>query len=582
MKGLKNICFALVIISLLSLNIYSADSTEFLYLADISPGMEGQAKTVFQGTDVESFPVEVIDIIKGDLDSDLILIEAYGEKIDKAGGIASGMSGSPVYIDDQLIGAIGYGWDDSPEYALVTPIEYMLDLFSYNQNFAKNSDQIIPLKTPLVVSGLDGRALDMLETGLSNFELDVIPEAAGRETPEDEFVFEAGSAIAVQMVRGDVNAAALGTLTYRDGDDFLALGHPFTERGEVSYSVSGARINKIIPGNNSISFKLGSPLEELKGVVNVDRGAGIAGSLNRYPQVIPLQVEVTDLDRDVSQKINTQLTNDQYLLTSLGNSIVLQVIDSTIDRLGEGTAYSNIKIKSSAFPDWEIESQNIYYNQNDVAVSPLNEITELFNLIAFNPFERARIFDIKVEVDVTQDNKSAILQRAEVVNDDIEPGDDLKILIDILPYRGEIITEEVKFQLPENIEPGTANLVIEGGFSAFGSFHSEEVDPDEQFEELGEYEVFREGYKDLEEMIDEFLKRPRNNEVAVRFIPDMGPPFQNEEVETENDFFTDEILETIDTDYVVEGTLDLELNISGEEEIPEREGIEEVPEGEEE
>ncbi|MFW6309367.1 MAG: SpoIVB peptidase S55 domain-containing protein, partial [bacterium] len=98
-------------------------------LEDLTSGTEGRAKTVFSGTEVEDFPVEIIDIIENEKNKNLILIKARGEKIDEVGGIASGMSGSPVYVDNKLIGAIAYGWEDVKDnYAMVTPINRMLDL----------------------------------------------------------------------------------------------------------------------------------------------------------------------------------------------------------------------------------------------------------------------------------------------------------------------------------------------------------------------------------------------------------------------------------------------------------------------
>src|SRR5690554_5049560 len=139
--------------------IIDVTASEIMRLDDVEPAMEGIARTVFQGYKVEEFPVKIIDIVDQGLNNSLILFKASGEKIEEIGGIASGMSGSPVYVDGKLIGAIAYSWSLSDHrYGLITPIEDMLELLESEDQFADRGFQGFALNTPLFISGMQGRA----------------------------------------------------------------------------------------------------------------------------------------------------------------------------------------------------------------------------------------------------------------------------------------------------------------------------------------------------------------------------------------------------------------------------------------
>ena len=186
------------------------------------------------------------------MDEDLILIKLTGDKAEKYGGIAAGMSGSPIYLDGKLIGAIGYGWNNSDHrFGLVTPIERMLKLLENNNNIEKSNgnlsdldldldqftpeENIIKTESPIMVSGISGRALDRLKKNLEELNLDVVPSPGIEEVDKSSERPEPGEAVAVQLVRGDISVASIGTLTYVDQGQFLAFGHPFTNRGQVNY-----------------------------------------------------------------------------------------------------------------------------------------------------------------------------------------------------------------------------------------------------------------------------------------------------------------------------------------------------------
>lgn len=589
----------IIVVALICFAGINVQAIEIMELAEIEPGMKGIARTVFKGYKVEEFPVEVIDIIQDQgAGKNLILIKAGGEKIEEIGGIAAGMSGSPVYINDKLIGAIGYGWDLSDHrFCLVTPIEDMLELLNgKDSNLEKNTglttSKNSKLRTPLYVSGMSGRSLERIKTDFQKYGFEVLQtgSVSGGTQEKNPFPLTPGSAIAVQLVRGDINIASIGTLTYIDEEDnLLAFGHPFFNKGKVDYLLSEAYINSVIP-SLSFPFKLGSPTSELLGSIRIDRGAGIAGKLKNYPKIIPLRARVTDKDRGVEKGINVQLVKDEDLLSSLVTNVSLQVVDSTLDRIGKGTARVKMKITGNGLPDLSIERENIFYSRHDIAALALTELYQLMDIITFNPFKKINLIDIQLNIEVEEQDSVALVQEARVLNEKVKPGDQLEIEVTIHPYRQEPVNQKYYLQLPEDIEPGMATLVIDGGFTweSYQDFSEEEVNPDQEMKQ-----AISSGYKDFNSILDDFLKKPQNNDLIIQVYPsypapDMGAPpeevvndgenieqSQQKPVEPQStetgeaDQKTDdqqlevkqEIKETFKTEYVLEGSLTLDINI---------------------
>ncbi|MCG8515275.1 MAG: hypothetical protein MI740_14135 [Halanaerobiales bacterium] len=569
---------------------------EIMRLEEVLPGMTGIGKTVFRGFTVESFPIEVIDIMEDQgLNRDLILIKAGGEEIDRIGGIAAGMSGSPIYINDRLVGAIGYGWRFSDHhYGLVTPIEAMLDLIDQQQTVSEYfTPESLELKTPLMVSGLNGRALARLEESLAAYNFKLVQSGgAGRSKERVPEKLEAGSAVAVQLVRGDINISSIGTLTYLDQDNnILAFGHPFLNKGKTDYMLSRAYINEIIPSLEQ-PFKLGAPTKELIGSIKVDRGAGVAGKLNQSPRIIPLSIQVIDRELIKLNRVNVQLIKEENLLTTLAINIALQSIDATLDRIGRGTAWVNYKITANGLPDLVVEREDVYYSRNDIAATALSDFYQLLNILTTNPFQKINFIDLKLEVEVDQVNNVALVKEAVVLNKTIQPGDQLELEVTIQPYRQEPMLKRVTIDLPADIESGMATIAIDGGFTG----KTYQKAPKEKIgEEIEVNQAIVEGYTDFDSILEDFLNLPKSNELIIQVFPsypvegidaeegegeqpngenlepeqeagEMGKELETEEEEPE-------IKKVIETEYVLEGNLVLDINIERNEDNEDNEGL---------
>ena len=597
----KNICIKIIFILLIlfstGINLVFSQ-TVFMPISEISPGMKGIGKTVFHGTQIETFQVDIIDIVKDEGEvSHFILANLSGDKIKESGGISEGMSGSPVYIDNRLIGAVSYAWEMSDHnLCLVTPIQEMLEIFnlSYNnshtisqenkinnslwftgekankikvKNSMKNNNFpelagredfiFYPVVSPIIINGIKGRTLERLSSSLKKYNLmpvqgigfnennDISSQEVG-ERPSNKI--EAGSAIGIQLTWGDINITSIGTVTYREGDKILALGHPFLKKGEVSFLLSAVYVYYSLP-NMVMPFKLGAPLN-LIGKIVQDREAGILAILNSYPRVIPLKIQVTDVNSGLSYQMGVQMINDYDLLEPLVSNIAVQAIDNALDRIGAGTAQIDIEIKGKK-EGQELFRKNMYYSSDDIATQAITEIPEIIDLIANNYFE---IVDLDaINIDIKIDNKKNIGRIEEVVLGDssIKPGDHLKAKIKIRPFRGELIEKTLTIQIPSDTPPGEALLIVNGGGEL-----------DNQQEEF--LNSSKQNCKSLEETFKDISDWPRGNQIIGEvIIYSDGLPY--EENISDSDLRKKEeenlIISKIEIDRVIEGYLEIPFTI---------------------
>jgi len=587
-----------------------SSAVEIMSLDKIHSGMEGSGYTVFQGTKVESFPVNIINVLENQgINEDLILVKTSGEKMEEIGGIAAGMSGSPVYVDNKIIGAIAYSWSNgSGLYALVTPIERMLALLPkdttegekltsqlnvHNNSELNLSEKLSKINAPLMVSGMQGRALDRLKKDMSDFDLRVVPGGEQKPRSQSSSKIRPGSAIAVQLVKGDINVSSIGTVTYIEDNKIIAFGHSFTNRGKVNYLLSEAYINATIP-NDQQPFKLGSTIDRALGTINNDRNAGVSGVMREYPEIVPVKIQVNDITRNKSDLIEVQIVKDERLFTSLTTDIALQSIDSILDRIGKGTAKVDLSIIGSGLPEFELNRTNTFYSKSDIAGRSLNDLYQILELITKNPFKKVEIMSVNLNIDITKKDNIAFIKEVKILNEHVYPGDKVDIEATIQPYRKDEFKKIFSLKLPEDVDPGMSNIVVSGGFTG-ESYQGTGYNESDYTAENGEMkENSIQGYKNLSEMIDAYLSIPKNNEIIVQFYPGYAPPpmpvEENQKNESEDNFEegkkqdlpkedrdeqvieeenTDEsseaeIKELYPTDYVLEGSLNLNLEVEKE------------------
>jgi len=573
-----------------------------MHIEDIRPGMCGIGKTVFHGTKIEDFNVEIIDIISGDQSSgEYILAQLNGGQLKKVGGISAGMSGSPVYVEDKLIGAISHTWELSEHnLCLITPIERMLTLLEFpkgtiglddnqdyeraihdvpndtdslrlkseteilknvslGQNFKKTkmNDIFSPITTSLFINGLSGRAFDNLSNDLMKINLRAIQGMNGLyqskldNIGEDEaFKAEPGAAIGIQLTRGDVNIGSIGTVTYRMGDKLLALGHPFMRRGESAFFLSSVYIYHSLP-NIVMPFKIGTPIK-LIGQVSQDRDAGIVGVLNTYPRIVPLKIQVEDLDTGRHYQMGIQMIDDDFLLEPFISNFTIQAIDNTVDRIGEGSAMIEIDI-NGAIQEHKIFRKNMYCSKNDIATETIMEIPEISDLITGNYFEKIDLNEISIRISLTREIKCGRIEEIKLNKETFASGSTLEAKIKIRTFREGLIEKKMIMQIPYLTDESEAVLVIRGGGII------------DQFSEENSNEYSEKNPSTLKEAIKDISERTSNNELVAEIIlynhentwgdEIMGVDSMNEEAGHLN-------VSRIDTGMVIEGFMEIPFRIT--------------------
>ncbi len=473
---------------------------------DVRRGMRGTGRTVVRGVAVESFDVEALAVMpRAGPAGDLILIRVSGPLIQRTGGIASGMSGSPVYLNGRLAGAIGFGWNFTDHtLGLVTPIRAMSRLLAPGApvprqrsglapvaarvplavpvtiNGATITDVMIaqtfaaaravdtrggtvlpmaPVASPLLLSGLSPRAAQLLRAELDGLGVLPIETAAGASSDVRAHLVP-GSAIGVQLMRGDVNAVAIGTLTYRDGDAVVGFGHQFLNRGRTAYLLTPAVIHEVVR-SAVFPFKLGSAGAPI-GVITEDRRAGVGGRVGTLPPMVAIRVIVNDRDRSRVGVIGTQVVRDPQLGPLFALSAALDAIDRAMDRVGEGTARVRMTLRGRGL-EAPLVRENVYYHPRDIGTASLVELPEALRLLFSNEFVRTGPIDVTLEVDVDGNRQTATITEVAFARARARRGEVAKLQITVRPYQGAVAVHTVEVVVPETFPVGPATLLIRAG-----------------------------------------------------------------------------------------------------------------------
>lgn len=429
---------------------------------DIKPGMHGVGKTVIKGDTIEDFYVEVIGVNGRETSGQSILVRLYGDLIDKTGGVAQGMSGSPVYIDGRMVGAVAYGKTfNDPHYCFLTPIGDMLRMLDEPRSV---KEDWIPKSTSLMASGFTPYGLQYLKEKIAPFGLDAIPTGNSNMTTTKPL--EPGSAVGVSLMYGDISLGALGTVTWV-GDDgkVLAFGHPFMSRGDSNFYMNNAWVLGCIP-NLQTSYKIGN-LGAPVGKVVKDRSSGIAGEIGETPKAIPLFVSATDNGRGLSHSIRTAIVEDDKLMSAMVDAATVNTVSKVLNRNGGGTANVRFTIvgKDADKNQLHIERENMYYSTDSVLKTITQELTDATNTLMQNKFSGVDVYAIDVTAEVSEDVKVAEITAVKALEEKVKLGEKLPIRVTLKPYRGDAFTKIYQYEISKDQALGKLNLNVRGGSS---------------------------------------------------------------------------------------------------------------------
>jgi hypothetical protein len=455
-----------------------AAAVEIMPVSEVRAGMEGYGLSVFQGTKIERFKVKVVGVLRNAFPKmDMILIRCSGANLEHTGVIA-GMSGSPIYIEDngkaRLIGALAYGWMFAKDpIAGVTPIQNMLDEAKrpLRERLARLGNLLAhphlkPAATPLFASGMVGPLLEAVTPELERWNF--VPLQGGGAAPDsarsEKVDLEPGSALGVQLMRGDLELTGVGTVTYRDGDTVLAFGHPMLGIGELRFPVVTAYVQTVFAGL-ARSFKMASAIAPA-GTLVQDRRPGVIAKLGPTAPMIPMQVEVHNSmarrrDRFRMEVVHHRQFTPILVFIGMLNSVLTAASDNT-DVSFEAT----LRLWLAGRPP--IELRDHLFSPTGVLGFGLfaSPVFRALNQLYANPFEELRPERIEYSLDLLFKRDLARIEGVRFDTDALRPGEKARAIVRLRPYLGRPIDRHVEFDVPRSLEGQTVGLFFAGGAQA--------------------------------------------------------------------------------------------------------------------
>lgn len=455
---------------------------EIMPLEKVQSGMSGVAYTVVdQSGEIEPFDVKIIGLMdNGKGSPKMIMAEASGSVIDKTGGVLQGMSGSPVYIDGKLVGALSAGLKEmNPRTFFITPIESMLKIWDFPDFQSINSYVQVPKfyeetapeipraeeKSVMFFSGFDSKGLKFLERemkpfGFENFFVAANPDLDSKV--KSGATIEPGAAMGVAAVYGDFFVGATGTVTAVDGNKILGFGHPFSHGGNVNFFMTDAKILTSVSGVTGNGMKV-STVGNIIGRINQDRQAGVAGVLGNFPSVVPINVTINDATLGTTETYTASIAYNESLLPKLGAAIAYSALSKTADETADGTVAVDFGIKTNAVADGNLARKNMFYSPADVGQQAIVELLQALTLVCSNTTTEPNIFGIDVNMTLNRERQTASLVSAVADKKHVKPGDTVNLVVTLQPYRKPEETLIVPYTVPLNRKEGPLVLDLHGG-----------------------------------------------------------------------------------------------------------------------
>lgn len=480
-------CLAITALTVLSLPLTGKEP--IMPLSEVEPGMKGEWKSVVSGTQVESFALEVLGIAKNFIGPKraLIICQATDQKF-KQIGLVQGMSGSPVYIENRLVGAYAYGYSWSKDQSIigVTPIEQMLEVLedypTGEVGAAGSSGGLIeqwrsngrgepsdtrdwritetdgrleqneigalfkPVPTPLLVSGISERTLSLFRDKFERVGLEVLRAPSGSASEDTEFSLDPGSSVAAVLMNGDFNVAFTGTVTYRDGDTLLAFGHPIDQMGQVRLPMAGAEVITIVQ-TLPASFKI-SNTGPLVGSIYQDRLAAVAGRIGELPPLLPYRIGIRAEDGRRRQYTGNLLEHQTLTPLCVGLAF-LQSIYGTMESSEEQTLFVKGRIDLDEYESVEFE---------DVSTGPTGGLelvlsfVERMQQLLGNPFHLPALSEVAFDIELRDEWLVSGLRSVQLENRRVKAGEKIEIVVTLYNYRNEPSQHWVTLPVPKGLK----------------------------------------------------------------------------------------------------------------------------------
>jgi hypothetical protein len=473
---------------------------EILPFSEIKPGMTGVGRTVFSGTTIAEFGVEVIGTLQNIAPQrNLILVRLSGGPLEQT-GVMSGMSGSPIYIGNRLAGAVAYTWGFAKEpLAGVTPIQEMLSIeekegaaaalrsgrfpppgsgaaglallrdparlpahfAAYFESATSGSPAAItPIGMPLVFSGVPPAVIDLLRAPLAPAGLLAVQGGtSGRGDGQGADGIVPGAGVGIGLVRGDVEISAICTVTHREGDRVLACGHPLLNLGPTEYVMTTASVAGLFPSLHE-SFKFATAGEDV-GVFRQDRSTGVFGYLRKKPRMIPVRIELQP-ERGRSRRFAFDVVEDPFLAPFLLYASLNAVLSSEERDYGEVTLTYKSGSTIRVAGEEEIALHNMF--SGDMArIYTSGTVAYLTQVLLNSEYRPIQIEGINLILGYEDRRRTARLERAWLSRDRARAGETVRLSATIRPFRGPEVTRNLDIDIPSEVPPGQLFVQVGDG-----------------------------------------------------------------------------------------------------------------------
>jgi hypothetical protein len=532
------------------------DPAKYMSVDEVRPGMAAYCLTCLKGTEIEKFNLDVLSVVrKVEPGMDWILVKCTDERFIHSGPIA-GCSGSPVYIEGRLAGAIAYvpggPFSKDPLFG-VTPIEEMLKVgqgsprpdrrsqqhaigqgfafdFSKPIDLAEITEQITAgrssaggsltglttLPCPLIASGLPGPACKQLAASLERFGLMVVPAvggAAAQEAADKDVQLAPGAPLAVPLVTGDITMEVLGTVTEVVDDKVYGFGHSFLGYGPVDLPMATAQVHTVV-SSLALSFKLGSMLNVV-GALTTDESKAILGRIGAKARMIPLTIRIERYNDTKVRVYNCQAVDNQILTPIALQSVVAGAVLCLGDLPPEHTIEYKVAIGIDGAQSVSFKNVSAGRGLAEIMTDSIGSVAMLMD----NPYKKVDIKSIDFDVRVEPKNSVSHIWSVELSDSKVKAGQQVRVAVVVESFLAEKKKYEFILKVPEQARPGRYELMVCGSYGY------------EQFlRKAVPYRFIAQNMSGLIEALNDVLGIERDKLYCLLLLPPRGVALQGAEL----------------------------------------------------
>jgi len=509
--------------------------TATISLDAVQPGMEGYCLTVWAGTTVEKFPLKVISIVRNQKPGgDMILVRVNEPRFEKAGAI-HGCSGSPVYVEGKLAGALAAGWDGALEpLYLVRPIEDMLEVGTapqvsasplswprmegdgvnllemasfYRDMMNTPQDTAVQRRPLLLATSLPESICRDLSQGFLRMGFSPLPSglSVGTAGQAAEAILEPGGILAALMCSGDIQLAAVGTVTHIDGQTVYGFGHSFTGNGPVEFPLAAGSVHAIV-ATQSYSFKLAAP-GAIVGTIQFDQNAAVRGQIGLMPRTVPLRMTIERFNDPKVRVWNCALAYDRFFTPMIAQLVAVAAAQMQGPFPTEHTLRYSGRIDTHKGRPVAFNNVSSGRNMSDTA----GELSAALAILMNNPFEQIDPTGIELNITIEPTDATAAVWSSSLSQTVVKPGRTITAEVTLESFRSAKTRQSLSITLPDNLPPGKYQLQLMGA-DAYAAFLRQNAP---QRFRVTDVPTLLEG-------LNRLLDAPRNRLYAVLSVPATG------------------------------------------------------------